>query len=250
MTLRRRARPVRPSLPRQPSAPRRRRRPRPIHSGARASLCIEEVVPEGDGGSCEGTISRQQAREGIQSERAITTVAAVTPTAPSRRTVRLATPLGSSAWSISILSVSSCMANPQVTIVEAGPPPTEGSRAIDVGNHAKSSDLGSTLEGSYGQRDHCAVSFEVLSPNRSKALRGAPLSEGAVGASLQRTSPAGHSIRSCSRSSRTDTWTRSTSRSQATCRDRFDKPIQKPSITWMPGSSGVVAAPNVTNNGV
>ena len=37
---------------------------------------------------------------------------------------------------------------------------------------------------------------------------------------------------------------------QATCSDRFDRPIQKPSMTCMPGSSGSVAAPRVTNSGV
>jgi hypothetical protein len=36
---------------------------------------------------------------------------------------------------------------------------------------------------------------------------------------------------------------------QATCSDRFDSPIQKPSITWMPGSSADVAAPRVTKSG-
>ncbi len=39
-------------------------------------------------------------------------------------------------------------------------------------------------------------------------------------------------------------------RGQATCSDRFDRPIQKPSITWRPGSSGSVAAPRVTKSGV
>ena len=37
---------------------------------------------------------------------------------------------------------------------------------------------------------------------------------------------------------------------QATWSDRFDRPIQKPSITCRPGSSGSVAAPRVTKSGV
>ena len=37
---------------------------------------------------------------------------------------------------------------------------------------------------------------------------------------------------------------------QATWSERFERPIQKPSMTWIPGSSGVVAAPSVTNSGV
>ncbi|GAA2137272.1 hypothetical protein GCM10009844_04180 [Nocardioides koreensis] len=39
-------------------------------------------------------------------------------------------------------------------------------------------------------------------------------------------------------------------RPYATCSDRFDSPSQKPSITWIPGSSGSVAAPRVTKSGV
>ena len=38
-------------------------------------------------------------------------------------------------------------------------------------------------------------------------------------------------------------------RGQATCRDRFDRPIQKPSIVDSRGASGSVAAPSVTNSG-
>ncbi len=36
---------------------------------------------------------------------------------------------------------------------------------------------------------------------------------------------------------------------QATCSERFDSPIQNPSITWIPGSSAADAAPSVTNSG-
>ncbi|GAB2887740.1 hypothetical protein GCM10027026_44720 [Myroides odoratimimus subsp. xuanwuensis] len=37
--------------------------------------------------------------------------------------------------------------------------------------------------------------------------------------------------------------------SQATWSERFERPIQKPSITWVPGVPGSVAAPRVTNSG-
>ncbi len=43
---------------------------------------------------------------------------------------------------------------------------------------------------------------------------------------------------------------RSRREAQATCSDRFERPIQNPSMTWRPGSSGSVAAPRVTKSGV
>ena len=36
---------------------------------------------------------------------------------------------------------------------------------------------------------------------------------------------------------------------QATCTDRFDRPIQKPSMAVVAGSSGASAVPRVTNSG-
>ncbi len=38
--------------------------------------------------------------------------------------------------------------------------------------------------------------------------------------------------------------------SQATWSERLERPIQKPSMTWRPASSGLVAAPSVTKSGV